>query len=85
MAAKGSIPVATGTIKSLRDRGFGFITPTDGSPTDDLFFHANALTNASFDELREGQPVTFDQEPDPRDGSRSRAVRVQVSSGTDED
>ena len=75
--------MATGTIKSLRDRGFGFITPTDGSSTNELFFHANAVTDTSFDQLHEGQQVTFDQEPDPRDSSRSRAVRVQVGSSSD--
>ena len=75
--------MATGTIKSLRDRGFGFITPTDGGSTNELFFHANAVTDTSFDQLHEGQQVTFDQEPDPRDSSRSRAVRVQVGSSSD--
>ena len=47
--------MATGTIKSLRDRGFGFITPTDGGSTNELFFHANAVTDTSFDQLHEGQ------------------------------
>jgi cold shock protein len=77
--------MATGTIKSLRDRGFGFITPNDGGSTNELFFHANSLTDTSFDQLQEGQRVTFDQEPDPRDSSRSRAVRVQVVSSSDAD
>lgn len=76
--------MATGTIKSLRDRGFGFITPDEGGARNELFFHANALTDISFDELREGQRVSFDQEPDPRDSSRSRAVRVQVQGDGDE-
>ena len=76
--------MATGTIKSLRDRGFGFITPDEGGSRNELFFHANALTDISFDELREGQRVSFDQEPDPRDSSRSRAVRVQVQSDGDQ-
>ena len=77
--------MATGTIKSLRDRGFGFITPSDGGSSNELFFHANSLTDTSFDQLQEGQRVTFDQEPDPRDSSRSRAVRVQVVSSSDAD
>ena len=76
--------MATGTIKSLRDRGFGFITPDEGGSRNELFFHANALTDISFDELREGQRVSFDQEPDPRDSSRSRAVRVQVQGDGDQ-
>jgi CspA family cold shock protein len=68
--------MATGTIKSLRDRGFGFITPQGG--TEDLFFHHSSVTNGGFEQMQEGQQVTFDTEPDPRDSSRSRAVRVAV-------
>jgi cold shock protein len=68
--------MATGTIKSLRDRGFGFITPEGAS--EDLFFHHSSVTNGVFEEMREGQKVTFDTEPDPRDASRSRAVRVAL-------
>ena len=68
--------MATGTIKSLRDRGFGFIAPQGG--TEDLFFHHSAVISGSFEEMQEGQQVTFDTEPDPRDSSRSRAVRVSV-------
>ncbi len=69
--------MATGTVKSLRDRGFGFITP-DGA-SEDLFFHHSAVTNGVFEDMREGQKVTFDTEPDPRDASRSRAVRVVIA------
>lgn len=68
--------MATGTIKSLRDRGFGFISPQGGG--DDLFFHHSAVANGGFEQMQEGQQVTFDTEPDPRDSSRSRAVRVSV-------
>jgi len=70
----------TGIIKSIRDRGFGFITPTGG--TEDLFFHHSAVSNGGFEQLREGQQVTFDQEPDSRDPRRQRAVRVAVTNGT---
>ncbi len=68
--------MTTGTIKSLRERGFGFIAPDGGSAAQDLFFHSSAVADGGFDELREGQEVSFDQEPDPRDPSRQRAVRV---------
>ena len=67
-----------GTIKSLRERGFGFIAPDGGSAAQDLFFHRTAVADGGFDELREGQEVSFDQEPDPRDPSRQRAVRVSL-------
>jgi cold shock protein len=68
--------MATGTIKSLRDRGFGFITPDGGSQ--DLFFHHSAVTDGGFEMMREGQKVSFDTELDPRDSSRERAVRVKL-------
>lgn len=48
----------TGTIKTLRDKGFGFITPADGGK--DVFFHMTEVKNAAFDDLREGQAVTYD-------------------------
>ena len=48
--------MAEGTIKKLTDKGFGFIN-TGGSK--DLFFHSKALQGCTFDDLREGQQVTF--------------------------
>jgi cold shock protein len=77
--------MASGTIKSLRENGFGFIAPDGGGRNSDLFFHRSAVIGTEFDSLREGQTVTFDVEPDPRDSSRSRAVRVQLSDGADQD
>lgn len=48
-----------GTIKKIvSDRGFGFIS-RDGE-TKDLFFHSKDVKNVSFDELREGDKVTFE-------------------------
>jgi CspA family cold shock protein len=76
--------MASGTIKSLRDRGFGFISPDDGGSRDELFFHLSSVVGTSFDQLQEGQRVTFDQEPDPRDSSRSRAVRVMIEGDGEE-
>jgi CspA family cold shock protein len=61
-----------GTIKKLTDKGFGFIT---GEGMDkDLFFHSNALVGVSFDELREGDAVTFETENSPKG---MNAVNVQ--------
>jgi CspA family cold shock protein len=45
-----------GTIKKLTDKGFGFITPEDGSA--DLFFH-HSQCGGAFDSLREGQKVSY--------------------------
>ncbi|MEA3464263.1 MAG: cold shock domain-containing protein [Patescibacteria group bacterium] len=49
-----------GTIKKLTDKNFGFIAQGEGA--DDLFFHANNLEGISFDQLREGDAVTFEVE-----------------------
>jgi len=48
-----------GTIKSLvRDRGFGFITP-DGE-TQDIFFHRNELQGVNYEDLKEGDRMSFE-------------------------
>ena len=48
-----------GTIKTLvTEKGFGFIT-RDGEAKD-LFFHRSQLNGVSFDDLKDGEAVTFD-------------------------
>lgn len=48
-----------GTIKTLvRDRGFGFIA-REGEAKD-LFFHSKDLNGVTFDELKEGDSVSFE-------------------------
>lgn len=46
--------------KKVNDKGFGFITP-EGQDKD-LFFHSNSLVDVTFDEIQEGDQVTFDKE-----------------------
>ena len=48
----------TGKIKTLTDRGFGFIA-IEGQPKD-LFFHSKDLKGVTFDELKVGDEVTFE-------------------------
>ncbi len=47
-----------GTIKTLTDRGFGFIA-REGE-VKDLFFHSKDLVGVTFDELKVGDMVTFE-------------------------
>ena len=47
-----------GTIKTLTDRGFGFIA-RDGEAKD-LFFHSKELNGVAFDDLKVGDVVTFE-------------------------
>ena len=53
----------TGTIKRLTDKGFGFIT-AEGLQKD-LFFHSNSLVGVTFDELKEGDTLSFETEESP--------------------
>ncbi len=54
----------TGVIKRITDKGFGFIT-AEGLAKD-LFFHSNSLVGVTFDELREGDTVSFETEESPK-------------------
>jgi CspA family cold shock protein len=55
--------MAEGTIKKLTDKGFGFIST--GGPKD-LFFHSKALQGVQFDDLQEGQRVSFTEGRGPK-------------------
>lgn len=55
--------MAEGTIKKLTDKGFGFIK-TGGDK--DLFFHSSSVQGGGFDDLREGQRVTFTEGKGPK-------------------
>jgi CspA family cold shock protein len=57
--------VATGTVKWFSDeKGFGFITPDEGSR--DLFVHHSAIQADGYRSLAEGTKVEYEEEPSPK-------------------
>jgi CspA family cold shock protein len=51
--------MATGTVKWFsQEKGYGFITPDDGSP--DVFVHFSAINGTGFRNLDEGQKVEYE-------------------------
>jgi CspA family cold shock protein len=65
--------VNTGIVKWFNDaKGFGFITPSDGSK--DVFVHHSAIQGSGFKSLAEGQQVKFELQDGPKGPS---AANVQ--------
>ncbi len=62
-----------GIIARLTDKGFGFIK-RDGQEKD-LFFHSNELVGVTFEELREGDKVSFEVADSPKGPN---AVKVSL-------
>ena len=66
--------MATGTGKFFnQDKGFGFIS---AGGAEEYFFHSSACSGMRFDDLREGQQVSFDVGRGPK-GPRAENVRVE--------
>ena len=62
-----------GTLKRLViDKGFGFVQAEDGT---EYFFHQSACSGVRFDDLREGQALTFQTGQGPK-GPRAENVRA---------
>lgn len=67
--------MATGTVKWFNDsKGFGFISPADGSA--DVFVHFSAVQGDGFRSLAEGQTVSYEVESGPK-GPQASAVTPQ--------
>lgn len=64
----------TGTIKTLTEKGFGFIA-REGE-TKDLFFHSNDLSGVSFDQLKVGDNVNFEIADGQKGPSAKNVTRV---------
>ncbi|MFH1694261.1 MAG: cold shock domain-containing protein [Patescibacteria group bacterium] len=63
-----------GTIARLTDRGYGFIS-RDGEEKD-LFFHSNELVDVQFDDLKEGDKVTFEVAEGPKGPNATQVKRA---------
>jgi CspA family cold shock protein len=63
-----------GTIKTLTDKGFGFIT-VDGEEKD-LFFHKNELKDVSYEELKVGDRVSFEKTDSPKGPNATNVARI---------
>jgi CspA family cold shock protein len=59
----GIYTMPEGKIKKLLDKGFGFI---NAGKDKDLFFHSSVVQGASFEELREGQKVSYTEGRGPK-------------------
>ena len=66
--------MSTGTVKWFNDaKGFGYITPDDGSK--DVFVHFSAIAAGGFKTLKEKDKVQFDVEENPK-GPRAANVKM---------
>ena len=67
--------MTTGTVKWFNEsKGFGFITPEDGSK--DVFVHFSEIQAEGFKVLTEGQSVTFNVEDGPKGPQATRVSPV---------
>ncbi|EAW0731009.1 cold-shock protein [Salmonella enterica subsp. enterica serovar Oranienburg] len=65
----------TGLVKWFNpEKGFGFITPKDGSK--DVFVHFSAIQSNEFRTLNENQEVEFSVEQGPKDPSAVNVVAL---------
>ena len=66
-----------GTVKWFNaEKGYGFISSEEAG--EDVFVHFSAIQADGYKTLAEGQKVTFETEPDPKNSSKLRAKNVNV-------
>ncbi|MFC3204972.1 cold-shock protein [Aquamicrobium soli] len=69
--------MTTGTVKFFNStKGFGFITPEDGSM--DVFVHISAVERAGMRTIVEGQKLSFEVVKDNRNG-KNAAENLQAA------
>ena len=66
-----------GTVKWFNaEKGYGFISSEEAG--EDVFVHFSAIQVDGYKTLTEGQKVTFETEPDPKNSSKLRAKNVNI-------
>ena len=69
--------MSQGTVKWFNaEKGYGFISNDEGG--DDIFVHFSAIVADGYRKLKEGQKVSFEIEPDPKNSEKLRARNVQA-------
>lgn len=63
-----------GQIIRKRDEGYGFIKPEEGDK--DVFFHASAVAEGTFDDFNEGDNVEFDIEEGPKGPAAANVTKA---------
>ncbi|MBX9906367.1 cold shock domain-containing protein [Patescibacteria group bacterium] len=63
-----------GTIVRLNPKGFGFIAPENGEK--DVFFHARELQGVAYNDLKEGEVVTFEMTSTDRGPAATNVARA---------
>src|SRR3970040_1635457 len=73
VATRAEVTMQSGTVKWFNDaKGFGFITPTDGSA--DVFVHFSTIQGDGFKSLQEGQQVEFESTKGPKGMQATKVV-----------
>lgn len=66
-----------GTVKWFNaEKGYGFIAGDEGG--EDVFVHFSAIQAEGYRKLAEGQKVSYEVEPDPKNPDKLRAVNVSA-------
>jgi cold shock protein len=63
-----------GTVVRKREEGYGFIKPAEGDK--DVFFHASSVVGDAFNDLKEGDEVTFEITDGPKGPAATNVAKV---------